>query len=116
MSYRSIAGSLLLFAASSCLASPPPTSKAPSAKTDKTATTSAADASVASSDGCGKFKIQSKDQFEACNKKCKDDQQDQQRQCGDPQCQQGIGQGARLCLGRCEDDQKQARAGKCYKE
>jgi hypothetical protein len=114
MSHRSIAGSLLLFAASSCLSSaPPPASKAPS---DKAATASATDASTASADGCGKFKIQSKDQFEACNKKCKDDQQDQQRQCGDPQCQQGIGQGARICLGKCEEGEKQARAGKCYKE
>lgn len=113
MSHRSIAGFLLLFAASCLSAAPPPPSKAPSEKVDKAHDN---DASNASTDGCGKFKIQSKDQFEACNKKCRDDQQDQQRQCGDPQCQQGIGQGARLCLGKCEDGEKSARAAKCYKE
>jgi hypothetical protein len=114
MSHRPIAGFLLLLAAS-CLASPPP--PATSSPSDKSAKAPAPGADAGSgAEGCGKFKIQSKDQFEACNKKCKDDQQDQQRQCGDPQCQQGIGQGARLCLGKCEEGQTAARTGKCYKE
>ena len=117
MSYRSIAGFLVLLAASAaaCLASgPPPAASAPSDKNAKA--TPAAATSSNSPDGCGKYKIQSKDQFDACNKKCKDDQQDQQRQCGDPQCQQGIGQGARICLGKCEEGQTQSRNAKCYKE
>jgi hypothetical protein len=114
MSYRPLAGFLLLFAGS-CLASPPP--PASSAPTDKSAKApAAADSASSTADGCGKFKIQNKDQFEACNKKCKDDQQDQQRQCGDPQCQQGIGQGARICLGKCEEGQTSARQAKCYKD
>ena len=113
MSHRSIEAFLLLFAAS-CLASPPP--RPSSAPSDKSAAkTSEADAG-ASAEGCGKFKIQSKEQFDTCNKKCNDDGRDQQRQCGDPNCQQGIGQGTRLCLGKCEEGQKSARAGKCYKE
>jgi len=112
MSHRSIAGFLLLSAAS-CLAGSPPAPKA-SAPSDKSA--KAEPTPAASTEGCGQFKIQSKSDFESCNKKCNDDRNDQQRQCGDPQCQQGIGQGSRLCLGKCEEGQKSARAGKCYKE
>jgi hypothetical protein len=113
MSYRPLAGFLLLFAGS-CLSSPPP--PASSASTDKSAKAPAAADTSSSADGCGKYKIQNKEQFDACNKKCKDDQQDLQRQCGDPQCQQGIGQGARICLGKCEEGQTQSRQAKCYKE
>jgi len=113
MSHRPIAGFLLLLVAS-CLAGQPPAPKA-SAPSDKAAKAPESNA-AASTEGCGKFKIQSKQDLDACNKKCNDDRADQQRQCTDPQCQQGIGQGSRVCLGKCDEGQKSAQAGKCYKE
>jgi hypothetical protein len=112
MSHRPIAGLFLLFVAS-CLSSPPPP---PANSAAPAASAKTPDPAASGNDACAKIKIHSKDEFEACNKKCNDDGRDQQRQCSDPQCQQGIGQGIRLCLGKCEDDQKSSRAAKCYKE
>jgi hypothetical protein len=110
MTHRLIAGAFFLFLAS-CL-TPKPPEPAPGSSGSAASSPSAATAGG----DCSRFKVQNKAQLEDCRQRCKEEQREQSRSCGNPQCQDGVGRAMGVCMGQCDQSQKSAQEAKCYKE
>jgi hypothetical protein len=99
MIHRLAPGVVLLLV--SCLAGdPPPSAASPSG-------------AAAAGGECGRFKIKSSSDLDACKTKCRDQERDQMKACSGPGCQGGAATAP--CLNACDDGAKSSQQAKCFK-